>query len=105
MALHDKAVQLGGVASGEIIRHAEPRPHGIQVTGLDDGDWKSFRLQMIGPAAAATAIRILVNGDTRLVRAGGGSGRRQQDRGKPRKEGPATAGFRVHGKTPAFTPF
>ena len=59
MAFDDIAADLGGMAGGERIRHAEPRLDRLHVGGLNNGRGEAITVQVLDPAGAATAVGIM----------------------------------------------
>jgi hypothetical protein len=59
---------LGGVAGGKIVRHAEPPLQRIELTRVDHLGGETCALQVLHPAGAAAAARVLVHGDDLLRR-------------------------------------
>ena len=78
VALNDIARDFRGVAGGEIVRHAEPCLHRIEVRGVQDLGRKSGFLQVLHPAGTAAAIRVSVDRDERLRRCKSVAGRQQR---------------------------
>lgn len=61
MAFDHIAADLRRVAGGEIVRHAEPRPDFVQLLGFGHVDGHPGLAQIVDPAAAAAAIRVLAD--------------------------------------------
>jgi len=56
VSLDDKAFDLRGMTSGEVLGHAETDLHPIHVGRLGDLNWETRLLQVLDPAAAAAGL-------------------------------------------------
>ena len=81
MTLDDVSRDFSGMARSKVARYTEAFPDGLKLSRFLDSDGESSVFEMLHPARAAPAIRILVNEN------GGGLGKRRNSRHDQRRHG------------------